>query len=161
MNKVLLRSRIAMLFIQLPVLTNSDFLIRLSSVVSCLLKSRGLSAMPFLLVFLTSNHLISRCTQSTSSLLVVTIAQYPFFMLLFHTMSQNVIFKEMFLLSVMSSGNVPELSVKTLGKGWFGRMKTGCGQQRAWFYFTLFMHAWLLFRKKKLEVWSCLRLLPF
>lgn len=57
--------------------------------------------MPLLLVFRTSNLLISACAQRTFSLLVMTIAQYPFFVLLFHIMSQNVIFKEVFLLSVM------------------------------------------------------------
>lgn len=57
--------------------------------------------MPLFLVILTSNHLISKCSQGTFSLLVMRIAQYQFFMLLFHILSQNVVFKELFMLSVM------------------------------------------------------------
>lgn len=120
MNKVLLRSRVTVLF-RGVCFTNSVSLIRLSPVASHLLKSRGLRAMPLLLVCLTSNRLISECAQRAFSLLVMTITQYPFFMLLFHTISQNVIFKSCFCFQLCVFGlAVLQQCARTLCKN-FGK----------------------------------------
>lgn len=77
--------------------------------------------MPLLLVFLTSNRLISGCAQRAFSLLVMTITQYPFFMLLFHTISQNVIFKSCFCFQLCVFGlAVLQQCARTLCKN-FGK----------------------------------------
>lgn len=83
-------------------------------------------------------------------------------MLLCFTMSQHVIFKERFLLSLTCAWpcSVPamsymlELCGKAVGEDWSARMKTVYGQQWPRFHFALFSHTWLFFRKKK-EVCRC------